>query len=777
MKAALIFLTLLISTLLPAQSKEIEGIVMDTDSIPIEFANVTSFANDSLVGGGVTDAGGFFRIEVGPECDKLRISSLGYDDLILTAPESNLGTLVLSQSVTALQEVVVKASLISREADRIVLNVAANPLSANKDAQEILQTAPGVWVADNGLSIYGQSGTTLYIDDRKVNLTGNQLMTYLKSIPSSSIATIEIIPQAGAEFSADSAGGVIKINLKRNTIDGLNGSAGMQLTAGEYKQWLNPFVNLSGHSGRWTVNLNGSLNGSPSDRYISHEQFANSSAALSMSSSSQHKEKAFQGNVSIGVFYAPSDSDNLGLQVDYNSNRSHKQTTSETVTESPASQYLTSGFYDSNDRFNNVNVAFNWTRVTDPNGSVLKLISNYNYQSSSVTEDNRMSWSDLPRDSVYATDNLNRYNIFTTDLSFRKVFSPNWEMNIGAKFTFNNVTNRSLHHYFQEEAWIPNRPFDFNSSFDENILALYAAANGKTGRWKFKAGIRGEYYIPDGELPSGSAFDLFPNANVSFGLNERGDYSVAVGYYRNIRRPSFQSLNPVVRQFSDYSYSVGNPNLTPSLTDSFSLNFVLAGKYTVAAGYSLTNNPIRQMFISNTDYPERLYLTWGNEGKDRNAYIHADGFINITKWWNLYSSITYMITSQKLSVDTRFETFSYMQLVAATTFLLPAGFNLSLNCFCNTKMQIGNITVYPILNINPTIQKQFNSHWSASLSLEDMLQRKSKIKTKSTGYERYSYTPTHLTAKINITYKFSTGKSFKTQRIDSATDPTRLTQE
>lgn len=252
---------------------------------------------------------------------------------------------------------------------------------------------------------------------------------------------------------------------------------------------------------------------------------------------------------------------------------------------------------------------------------------------------------------------------------------------------------------------------------------------------------------------------------------------MAVGYYRNIRRPSFQSLNPVVRQFSDYSYSVGNPILTPSLTDSFSLNFVLAGRYTVAAGYSLTNNPIRQMFISNTDYPERLYLTWGNEGKDRNAYIHADGFINITKWWNLYSSITYMITSQRLSVDARFETFNYMQLVAATTFLLPAGFNLSLNCFYNTKMQIGNITAYPILNINPTIQKQFNSHWSASLSLEDMLQRKSKIKTKSTGYERYSYTPTHLTAKLNITYKFSTGKSFKTQRIDSATDPTRLTQE
>ena len=33
-----------------------------------------------------------------------------------------------------LEEVVVKAPLIRREADRIVLNVSANPLSANKNA-------------------------------------------------------------------------------------------------------------------------------------------------------------------------------------------------------------------------------------------------------------------------------------------------------------------------------------------------------------------------------------------------------------------------------------------------------------------------------------------------------------------------------------------------------------------------------------------------------------------------------------------------------------------
>ena len=272
-------------------------------------------------------------------------------------------------------------------------------------------------------------------------------------------------------------------------------------------------------------------------------------------------------------------------------------------------------------------------------------------------------------------------------------------------------------------------------------------------------------------------FDIFPNANISYNLTEKGDYTVAVGYYRNIRRPSFHSLNPVVRQVSDYTYTVGNQKLTPSFTDAISLDFVLAGRFTVAAGYSMTDNPIRQMFTSNPEYPERLYLTWGNEGKDRNIFIHGDGFINITKWWNLYSSLTYMITSQKLTDTGLFDTFGYLQFVASTTFTLPRNFNLTMSCFYNSKMKIGNITVFPILNLNPTLHKQFGKHWSISLGVENMLQRKSKIRTESSGYDRLTYTKSYIMAKIGITYKFNSGKGFRAPKIEKNTDNSRFSKE
>lgn len=550
------------------------------------------------------------------------------------------------QTSTMLDEIVVKAPLVRRDADRIVLNVSANPLSANKNALELLQTAPGVWADDERLSIYGQGRTTVYIDDRKVNMSGNQLTNYLKSVQSSSIATIEIIPKAGAEYSADSSGGIIRINLKRNSIDGTSGSAGMNVTSGKYKQWFNPFLNFGLHSGKWTLSLNGNLNGSPTDRYTSFDESSNRILSQEMNGVSRHNGKAIQGNVMLGLFYEPTEKDKLGLQFDYNPNRSRHISDSETHTYGYGFSQETLGNYKSNERFHNFNVSFNWSRSFDELGSVFKIISNYNYQKSDVLENSLMSWSNVPIDSVYSTDNSNLYNMFVTDLSLRKVFNSKWSLDVGAKYTFNNVSNKSFHNFLYKEEWVSSRAYDYDTSYNENIVALYATTNGKAGRWKFKAGVRGEYFNTKGKGRGDGYFDLFPNAYVVYDITENGTYTVALGYYRNIRRPSFQALNPTARQVSDYYYAVGNPNLSHSLTDGVSLDFVLAGRFTVATGFSQTDSPIRQAFTHNPDYPERMYLTWENEGKDRNFFIHGDGVLNITNWWTLYKCHVYIEISE-----------------------------------------------------------------------------------------------------------------------------------
>ena len=46
MKRILIILGIILNSISVVSAREVEGVVMDSDSIPVEFANVTAFAND-----------------------------------------------------------------------------------------------------------------------------------------------------------------------------------------------------------------------------------------------------------------------------------------------------------------------------------------------------------------------------------------------------------------------------------------------------------------------------------------------------------------------------------------------------------------------------------------------------------------------------------------------------------------------------------------------------------------------------------------------------------
>lgn len=676
-----------------------------------------------------------------------------------------------------LDEVTVTAPLVRREADRIVLNVAANPLAANKDAKELLKTAPGVWADENDLSIYGKNNVAVYIDDHRVNLSGVDLMNYLKTVQSSSIGTIEILPQGGAEYGANYTGGVIIIKLKRNRVDGINGSAGLNYTVGKYKQWINPFANFSMHSGKWTVNLNGSANGCPSESNTGYNDYYNGSISQTMNNTTDFKIKAMQGNVMAGIFFEPTGRDKLGLQLEYNYSSTHNNNLSRTLTYGGGIDGTTEGIYRNKDVFHNFNATFNWKHDFDTEGSELKLIANYNRQSSSFRANNEMKWSYVSNDSLYTTDNRNRYNILTAEFSLKKVFNPKWKLNAGVKYTHNGVNNCSLHTYLKDTGWVDNSSYDIDDEYYENIAAIYITTNGNAGRWKFKAGIRGEYYGTRGVMVKRDKVDIFPNVNIGFDITENGSYNATFGYYRNIYRPTFRSLNPISIQSSDYYYSVGNPELTPCYTNSISLVFILDRRFTVAAGYSETDNPIRQVIVSKPDYPERMYLKWANMGKERQAYMHADGFLNLTRWWNLYASATYCLVLQKIADSAPFDTFGFLQIIGSTSFTLPYDFNLSVSCFYNTKRKQGNLTIYPMLSVTPRIEKQLGKRWAISLGAENMLQRVSRVQNYSNGYDVVSHSKSHIAINLGVTYKFNSGKRFNSPKIEKNADISGLAKE
>ena len=112
---------------------------------------------------------------------RLVVQCLGYEPLRkeLILPIKRRDSLILDLSNRVLREVVVRAKNIERKADRFIMSVMP---SAGKDGTELLSQAPGVWLSDGTISINGAQGAKVFVDDREIRLTGEELLAYLRSL-------------------------------------------------------------------------------------------------------------------------------------------------------------------------------------------------------------------------------------------------------------------------------------------------------------------------------------------------------------------------------------------------------------------------------------------------------------------------------------------------------------------------------------------------------------------------------------------------------------------
>ncbi|GEN68417.1 carboxypeptidase-like regulatory domain-containing protein [Chryseobacterium rhizosphaerae] len=118
-----------------------------------------------------------------------------------------------------------RKKLIERKADRLVFNVANSIASQGMDGADALATTPLVKIDDNtGVSIVGKNGVAVMVNDRILNFSPTELVTYLKSLRSENIEKIEVITSPPAKYEAQGNSGLINIVLKKNQNLGWSGS-------------------------------------------------------------------------------------------------------------------------------------------------------------------------------------------------------------------------------------------------------------------------------------------------------------------------------------------------------------------------------------------------------------------------------------------------------------------------------------------------------------------------------------------------------------------------
>ncbi len=759
------------------------GRVVDEQGKAVEYATVVLLKGAEQVTGMATDAEGRFSLKVAPGEYTLQIQYLGFDPLkklVRVEKENDLGDFVMRNATTGIESVVVTAQLVRREADRFVVDVANAPAAIGKDGIELLERAPGVWIDGEKISINGKSGSKVYINDRELRMEPEQLLTYLRSLRAEEIQKIEVVPTTGADYDADSAGGIIRITLKKRRENGVDGSVSFSTTQGKIIHTYTPSANVNIHSGR-TDFYASAWGNFGSDKTFTDERTEYSTVDKTLAAHSDMKGRDRNFGASAGAVFEINPRHSVGAEFEYW--RNHEGDLNNTYTDftDTGTTTRTDSYFDNLELRNNYSATFNYIWKIDTLGSTLKLLADYTRRETDAGNDNfsHITAPGSAVDSTYRDNALSIYNITTATLALEKKFSPKWTLKAGAKYTYNDMHNDALYEYRKGDAWMRNEQQSFTINYTENIAAAYGIVSAQLGNWSLVGGLRGEYTHTTGKGVGQDYFSLFPNANISYSLSKEKGYSLIAQYARTIERPRFWSLSPQRMQISDYTYQTGNPSLDPAFKHDVSLTLVMAHKYTLTAGVQIVNDEIQQTMMADPENPDLLQLAWVNYDTTKGYYFSANLPFQPAKWWQLNANLTYMRRGQRVEQHGTEEFFNWGFVNLSTTFTLPAKFFIDMSYRYQSRLDLGNCWVKPDHRLQVGLKKRFGDRFTASFSVQNLLDQGQVIGARGDGFVRtvdVKQIWSNRSFRVGVTYNFKSGKAFNRKAVEagSADEKSRL---
>ena len=227
----------------------IKGKIVNQENQPVEFLDVSIIQNDSIIDFITTNTDGTFLLKTPKGEVELLIEEMGKvveQRKIAVNNDLDVGNIAITSQQLGLKEVLVqgKAKTYERLVDRLVFNVENSIAAIGGDALDALKNTPSVKIKDDQISIVGKSTVNVLVNDRIVQMSGNDLTNYLKSIPSANIKKIEVITNPPAKYEAEGNSGLINIVLKEAKQNAWSTTLRSSYTQGVYGI-LNDGINFS----------------------------------------------------------------------------------------------------------------------------------------------------------------------------------------------------------------------------------------------------------------------------------------------------------------------------------------------------------------------------------------------------------------------------------------------------------------------------------------------------------------------------------------------------
>ncbi len=628
---------------------KVSGTIKDSVSKqPVEFASVSlvDIKTNRPIDGTTTDDKGKFSMKNLADGDyKILLSFIGYkgkqiDKIKIDGRTNiNLDDIVLTPDVVQLDAVTVtgQTQMIEERVDRLVYNAEKDITSKGGDATEVMRKVPMLSVdLDGNVSLRGSSNVKVLINNKPSTILASSVADALKQIPADMIKSVEVITSPSAKYDAEGTAGIINIITKKNTLQGATldfdsgvGNRGANLgLRGGYRTGKMGF-NLGGY-GRIGYNIIG--------KGDNLQEGTKNGVPFSVRQLTDSKNTYGFGSYNLGWDYDITDKSFVTASVRYgtrNSTSAQGISTLNSFGTTPAKTSFRD--VDVKDLSGTVDVNVDYTRQLKKPQQEFSILTQYSRNNRTNDFDANLFASGTSSTLLGQEGNRNgSYNQESTvQLDYTSPIKKNQNIEFGGKGIFRQVD--SEYSYYSTVA----QPRQSSSLiYDQNVAAGYLSYTYSTkNKYTFKVGSRYEYTTinaTQGEvgLTIPNYGNLVPSVNVS--KTFKGGRTVKAAYNRRLQRPGIQFLNPNINASNPQNISVGNPDLSPELTDQYELSSSWFKK-SAYINFSLfarnTNNSIES--VRTTSEQGVITTTYGNIGQKQNYGANVFGNITLFSKWQI----------------------------------------------------------------------------------------------------------------------------------------------
>lgn len=794
----LVFSMIMLPYCLLAQTRvSISGAVQDKNKKPIAAAtvNLLKAADSFLVKVAVTlDNGSFAFDNLVPGTYRVAITAIGFapyaSDTIVVIAGNETQRLPLIELSAAdagqLNAVTVTARkpFVERKIDRTVINVDALISNAGTNALEVLDKSPGILVDQDGnVSMNGKSGVVIFIDDKPTYLSGADLASYLRSLPSGTLESIEIMTNPPAKYDAAGNAGVINIKTKKLKQKGFNGNIAPGYMQGAYPKSFNSLnFNFRNNAFNYYANIGYNYSENFSDLLIQRRYVNDDGSPHSVfSQNSWIKRKDRSGSLRLGVDYTMDKNNSIGLMLNGTTRKGLSTVDNNSYLYNGVNQLDSLITADNIDErtFSRGSMGLNYRHKYKQTGRELGIDLDYIYNESNADQ--------LYKNASYLADNTLKgkddltgkipsyINIYSFKADYTHPLTNGFKAEAGIKGSLIETNNIAAYYVTVENVTNPDYDKTNHFTYRENINAAYLNFSREWKRFSMQAGLRVENTIMRGhqlgnEVKPDSSFkrdyiNLFPTFYLSYKLDSAAKNQFILSYGKRIQRPNFGNLNPFISPLDKFTFYVGNPFLQPTIAHTFELSHVYNNKITTNLGYSYYDGEINETIeLQGHQY----YSRPANVGRSQylslsvNATIEPAPWVTIN-WFGLAQYASFKANLYTTKLDTA--SVNYITNFNSQ-FRLGNGWTAELLGLYRADFLTTQFVLGDFWTLGGGIQKKIlKGKGSVKLTIQDMFYTRlnyGDINNLQNAKGNYRNQGDTRVLGINFTYNF--GKTFETRK-------------